>query len=34
MELNKTPLSILNLDVPNDLNKQDINLNMYPFVNL
>ena len=33
-ELNTTPLPIPNLDFPNDLNKPDINLNMYPFVNL
>ena len=33
-ELNKVAMPILNLDFPNTLSKPDINLNMYPFVNL
>ena len=33
VELNKKPLPIINIDFPNNLNKKEIDLNFYPFVN-
>lgn len=32
-KLNKQPLPIKNLDYPNNIDKEDINLNFFPFVN-
>jgi hypothetical protein len=32
-ELNTQTLPIANLDFPNNINCQDINLNCYPFIN-